>query len=370
MCKLTRSMEAARKMARALVVVGGALLMVGLPGPLAAQSSSIEQPSPFERGWQLNAAASALRFQSVKNDTKVESSSFATLSGTIAEDGLASIRILLDSVDTTIDLRNVRMRFLFFETFQYPEAIITARIDATQLADLAQVQRKSLALTYELDLHGIKKSFVAEAFVTLLADDRVVISSAAPIAVAAADFNLTEGIGKLEEAAGVHIIPSATVTFDFVFDRNDKGATTIVPQEPAKPGAAALEAAGDFDAEACLGRFEILSRSGNIYFRPGVASLDDKSFAILESIVDIVNRCPGMKIEVAGHTDDIGSDAANQRLSEARAQAVARYLASKGIAAQRFQAVGYGEAKPVASNDSSEGRSRNRRIEFSVVTDG
>lgn len=328
------------------------------------------QEAPFARGWQLNPAASALRFQSVKNESKVEASSFATLSGSIGADGIATVRVLLDSVDTKIDLRNVRMRFLFFETFQFPEAIITARIDATQLADLAQTRRKTLPLTYDLDLHGIKKTFQAETFVTLLSDDRVAVSSAAPIIVAAADFNLMDGIGKLQEAAGVSITPAATVTFDFVFDRNGEGAAPIAQAEPVKPGAAALEAAGNFDEEACLGRFEILSRSGNIYFRPASSTLDDKSFAILESIVDIVIRCPGMTIEVAGHTDAIGSDAANQRLSEARAQAVAHYLTSKGIAANRFQAVGYGEAKPVATNDDAEGRGRNRRIEFSVVTNG
>lgn len=341
-----------------------ALCLVVFFHPVAAQTA------PFERGWQLDAQASALRFQSVKNETKVESSSFATLSGSIGEDGQATIRVLLDSVDTAVDLRNVRMRFLFFETFQYPEAIITTKIDPAQLADLGEVRRKSLKLQYELDLHGVKKSFEAEVFATLLTDDKVAISTAAPIAVAAEDFNLTEGIVKLEEAAVVRIIPSATVTFDFVFNRNAVGAAPVAAQEPAKPGAAALEAAGNFDAAACLGRFEILSRSGNIYFRPGASALDSKSFSILESIVDIVSRCPGMVIEVGGHTDAIGSDTANQRLSEARAQSVARYLADKGIAAERFRAVGYGEAKPVATNDTNEGRSRNRRIEFSVVTNG
>lgn len=333
------------------------------------QPVSAQVPT-FDRGWQLNAQASTLRFQSVKNETKVESSRFATLSGSIDEMGQATVRVLLDSVDTLVDLRNVRMRFLFFETFQYPEAIITAKIDPAQLAGLAESRRKSMTLQYDLDLHGLKKSFDTEVFVTLLSDDKVAISTAAPITVAAADFNLTDGVGKLQEAAGVRIIPSATVTFDFVFDRNAVGAVPVAVAEPAKPGAAALETAGNFDSEACLGRFEILSRSGNIYFRPASSTLDDKSFAILESIVDIVKRCPGMVIEVGGHTDDIGSDAANQRLSEARAQSVARYLADKGIASERFRTKGYGESKPVAPNDTTEGRGRNRRIEFSVLTNG
>ncbi|MDN5786417.1 OmpA family protein [Pseudorhodobacter sp.] len=337
---------------------------------LCMLGSASAQTAPFDRGWQLDAAASALRFQSVKNVTKVESSSFATLAGSIDPGGNAVVRVALDSVDTTIDLRNVRMRFLFFETFQFPEAVISATINPAALADLAQTRRKSLDLPFTLDLHGVQKQMEANVFVTLLSDDRVAVSSSAPIVVPAADYNLTEGIGKLQDAAGVVIIPSATVSFDFIFNRDADGAKPAQPEIGAKPAATALETAGNFDLEGCKGRFEILSRSGNIFFRSASARLDDKSFAILDSIVDIVQRCPGLMIEVGGHTDDIGSDAANQKLSEARAQSVARYLTEKGIEAQRFHAVGYGESQPVSDNATEEGRGRNRRIGFSVMNNG
>lgn len=349
--------------------IGAAALMV-LFLLLVTALSALAQDNPFARGWVLDPTASSLRFQSVKNETKVESSSFATLSGGITEDGTANVRVLLDSVDTKIDLRNVRMRFLFFETFQFPEAIISARINTADLTDLGQTRRKTMSLPYTLDLHGVKKEFTADVFVTLLDDDKVAVSTGAPIAVAAEDFALTEGITKLQDAAGVRIIPSATVTFDFVFNRNTGAGAPVLAAEPAKPGAAALEAKGDFDLEACVGRFEILSRSGNIYFAPGSARLDRQSNAILESIVDIVSRCPGLVIEVSGHTDSIGDEASNQRLSEARAQSVAQYLTGKGIEPARFRAVGYGELKPVAPNDTNQGRGRNRRIEFAVVNNG
>lgn len=110
-----------------------------------------------------------------------------------------------------------------------------------------------------------------------------------------------------------------------------------------------------------------MSRTGNIYFSPASARLSSESEPLLQSIVDIVSRCPGMTIQVAGHTDSIGALAANQSLSERRAASVAGYLAEKGIPAERMQAVGFGETQPVQSNDTPDGRSRNRRIEFAAL---
>lgn len=341
--------------------------LVVIVAALGSGSVTLAQDDPFASGWTLQPEASSLRFQSVKNEVKVESSQFATYTGDIATDGTATVKILLDSVDTKVDLRNVRMRFLFFETFQHPQAIITAKVDPATFADLAQVRRKTVTLPYTLDLHGVTKAFEADVVVTYLSDDLVAISSGAPIAVAAEDFNLTAGIEKLQEAANVRIIPSATVSFDFMFARNGGAAAAPAPVEAVAPATAALEAEGNFDAEACKGRFEILSRSGNIYFRSGSAQLDGKSAPLLDSLADIVTRCPGMVIEVSGHTDSDGSDVANQRLSEQRAGAVARYLTGKGIDAARFTVAGRGESQPVAANDTAANKAKNRRIEFQVV---
>jgi OmpA-OmpF porin, OOP family len=196
-------------------------LMICLSSPVAAQEN------PFKGGWQLDGDGSALGFQSVKNETKVEISSFASLTGSIAEDGTARVTVLLDSVDTTIDLRNVRMRFLFFETFTYPEAVITARIDPAMLDGLTDSRRKTIRLPYELTLHGVTKPLSSDVTVTLLDDNRVAVATAMPISIAAADFNLTEGIRKLEEAATVTILPSASVSFDLLFTRS--AAAPVAP---------------------------------------------------------------------------------------------------------------------------------------------
>ena len=76
-------------------------------------------------------------------------------------------------------------------------------------------------------------------------------------------------------------------------------------------------------------------------------------------------RCPTANIEIAGHTDADG-DAANQALSEQRAQAVTDYLIKAGLPAERFTPIGYGSSQPVAGNDTDEGKAQNRRIDFVV----
>jgi OmpA-OmpF porin, OOP family len=342
------------------------LIWVGLFG---LSQNAAAQENPFAGGWALQPELSALNFQSVKNQTIVESSGFATLQGAIGPDGTAEISVLLDSVDTKIDLRNVRMRFLFFETFKFPSATISAQIDAGALSDLRQSRRKTVPLSYTIDLHGVRKSFTADVAVTLLTNDLVSVSSKTPISVGVADFDLLEGLGKLQDAAKVTIIPSATVSFDLVFARNTTTAQAApVPAEAAPQKSVALESEGNFDREACKGRFEILSRTGNIYFASGSARHDAKSEPLLNSLAGIIARCPDMVIEVGGHTDSIGSEAANLRLSVARAETVTQYLLSRGVSGNRMVSKGFGETSPLATNDTKEGRWKNRRIEFNVLS--
>jgi OmpA-OmpF porin, OOP family len=87
---------------------------------------------------------------------------------------------------------------------------------------------------------------------------------------------------------------------------------------------------------------------------------------LLDRLIETALRCPTTNIEVEGHTDAIGEPAANQSLSEKRAQAVVDYLVKAGLPATRFTAVGYGSTQPVATNDTEEGKAQNRRIEFVV----
>ena len=107
----------------------------------------------------------------------------------------------------------------------------------------------------------------------------------------------------------------------------------------------------------------------NVFFDSGKAILKKESYAALNELYDALKMKPAMVIEIAGHTDNIGSKEANQLLSEQRALSVRAYLMRKGIAANRIQAKGYGDTEPVAYNDSSEGRQQNRRTEVRIISE-
>ncbi len=104
----------------------------------------------------------------------------------------------------------------------------------------------------------------------------------------------------------------------------------------------------------------------NIFFNTASAELLPASNTELDKLLRLMKANPSIRIEVAGHTDNVGADADNQRLSEQRAAAVARFLTGYGIDAARVTSVGYGESRPVATNDSEEGRALNRRTEVLV----
>ncbi|MBI1183914.1 OmpA family protein [bacterium] len=104
----------------------------------------------------------------------------------------------------------------------------------------------------------------------------------------------------------------------------------------------------------------------NIFFDFGKASLKDESKEELDKLYDIMNRSR-IVIELGGHTDSIGSDEANLRLSQERVNSVRSYLVSKGIDAVRISAVGYGETMPIADNKTEEGRAKNRRVEAKIT---
>jgi len=125
-------------------------------------------------------------------------------------------------------------------------------------------------------------------------------------------------------------------------------------------------AAAPVDATVCQQLFSDLLGKGRIRFESGRANIESDSAGLLDRLIETALRCPTSAIEIAGHTDSAGEDAANQALSEKRAQAVVDYLVKAGLPAARFTAVGYGSTQPVADNESDEGKAQNRRIEFLV----
>lgn len=104
----------------------------------------------------------------------------------------------------------------------------------------------------------------------------------------------------------------------------------------------------------------------NIFFDLGKATLRSESNAELDRLVNLLKEVSNLKIEISGHTDNTGSAITNDALSQQRAEAVVNYLTSQGINSSRLIAQGYGSNKPVASNNTSDGRQQNRRTEFEI----
>ncbi len=105
----------------------------------------------------------------------------------------------------------------------------------------------------------------------------------------------------------------------------------------------------------------------NIFFEYAKATLRSESFPELDRIAETLKENGNLTIEIQGHTDNVGSNESNLKLSQDRAEAVRSYLLSKKLPANRVTSVGFGETRPVASNDTEEGRAQNRRVEFTIV---
>jgi OOP family OmpA-OmpF porin len=121
------------------------------------------------------------------------------------------------------------------------------------------------------------------------------------------------------------------------------------------------------DPELCEARLADAQRDDKITFEPGSARITAESLATLNRVVDILADCPDIRMEIQGHTDSQGREEMNQKLSQARAQSVLNELRARRVLTASYVAVGYGEALPIADNDTEEGREANRRIEFRLI---
>ena len=110
-----------------------------------------------------------------------------------------------------------------------------------------------------------------------------------------------------------------------------------------------------------------LNMPGNVTFAFNSSNLDPKFYSVLDNVASTLAEYNQTVVEVAGHTDNVGSDAYNQTLSVQRATSVANYLQGKGVNRERLITTGAGESRPIASNDTDAGRAQNRRVEITLV---
>lgn len=144
-----------------------------------------------------------------------------------------------------------------------------------------------------------------------------------------------------------------------------ENAKPLQPLPPAQP--AGGEAAAASPAASCRDRIAALLTRTKISFDPGSAVIATASAGVIRDIAAELNGCPGIPMEIGGHTDSQGSVGGNQKLSQDRANAVMVALAKLGADISRLKAVGYGEANPIADNKTDAGRETNRRIEFILI---
>lgn len=169
--------------------------------------------------------------------------------------------------------------------------------------------------------------------------------------------NITDINNDIVRASG----ESATLGVVYKFGGSQEPAP-VVEQRPAEPAPVA-EPVVEKVAVTKTFTFQHLDSST---FATASAELKPATVKKLDKIVGYLNQYPQAKVEVVGHTDSTGSDAYNQKLSERRAQAVAKALEAQGIDASRISAKGLGESSPIASNTTAEGREKNRRVELVI----
>jgi len=111
----------------------------------------------------------------------------------------------------------------------------------------------------------------------------------------------------------------------------------------------------------------ILNMPGNVTFATNSADVNAGFYPVLNSVGLVLTEYSQTVVEVAGHTDSVGSESYNLELSQRRAASVAAYLNSRGIDSQRLLTLGFGKARPIASNETAEGRAQNRRVEITLL---
>jgi OOP family OmpA-OmpF porin len=183
----------------------------------------------------------------------------------------------------------------------------------------------------------------------------------------AANADIAMSTGKaLEDRLPSGFTGSARVSHELAGDMGME-TQTFVASRKASASREDIYATGIIDDQLCQEYLDTVLTKHRIFFATASAEIGAKSLPVLRILATIVRRCPESHIEISGHTDNTGSKKFNKFLSIRRANAVMKFITTKGgVDEERLTSVGYGEEKPVATNDTPENRALNRRIEFIV----
>jgi polyisoprenoid-binding protein YceI len=198
-----------------------ALAACAQPAADTAQGAAADATSVTEGAWTLDAAGSRLSYVSIKAGEIAEANRFDKLAGSVAADGAATLEIDLASVATGVDIRNERMRDIFFQVAENPKAVVTAKLDPAAFAGLAVGQSLTRPLKANVTIKGVSQDVETEVLVTRVADGRVTVVPTAPIIITTDMFDLTDELGELRALAQLpSITPAVPVTFALAFNRS------------------------------------------------------------------------------------------------------------------------------------------------------
>ena len=188
---------------------------------LAAVLAACSAERPLNAGsWQLDGSRSDLVFISVKNGDVAEASRFGQLSGTVSADGEAALTVRADSVETYIDIRNERLRDIFFEVTQFPVITVTTSFAPGAFEALAVGEQVAAELPLTVSLHGEVRTLYAPVLIVRSGPDQVRVMSREPVLVDIREFGLESAVEALREIAGLtSITPVFPVSAHLVFER-------------------------------------------------------------------------------------------------------------------------------------------------------
>ena len=200
----------------------GLALAACSPASEDAPASETAAAAPAIAGtWSIDSAASHLDYVSIKAGEVAESNRFDKLTGSVGADGAARIEIDLASVNTGVEIRDERMREIFFQVAEFPSAVITAELDPAQLAALEVGKVMVQPLAAKVAIKGMEAPIEAEVQIARVADDRVLATTTRPIIITTDMFGLTDELGELRALAQLpSISPAVPVTFTLAFTRS------------------------------------------------------------------------------------------------------------------------------------------------------
>ncbi len=181
--------------------------------------------------WQLDNEQSALSFVSIKNGTVFETHTFTQLNGKVDSNGLATLNVEVNSVETMIPIRNERMQKMLFSAGKYPLATATVQLDPSIVTELASSRSSQrIEISGQLSIKGMNQRVSAKMLATTTADGGMLLTTTSPILINASDYELNAGIEALREVAGLgSITPVVPVTLSLKFVPAITRSSTTAP---------------------------------------------------------------------------------------------------------------------------------------------